>query len=409
MTDTRTVLFLSVGGSPAPLISAIKQSRPDEVVFVVSDARNGLSSEDMLPEILQGSGRNARHGIIRVDPDNLDDAFAKVDAALAQSLAGGAQVVVDYTGGTKTMTAAMTLAATGHKDVRLQFMVGKRNDLQRIEDGSEQAQEMPRALLGVAQIFRSADDFVSHRNYGAALRVLEKLKRDLSGNPKGAPRPPKTWRSRLDSDIKALAILDAWDRFDHRTARANLENAYASGSPYAEAMVSGGMLERLKPLAAGGPTPELLEDLWLNAQRRAALGLYDDALARLYRLAEATVQTYLAREGIDTASVPFDRLSPRLREKLQKDRCATAKLSLSDARAQLLWLVPDCALFKAWPDGLPDWQGTRNNSILAHGFKPISGEGYHVAQRWFQQRLLPCWRELLGRPLLDQLPGTLPR
>lgn len=153
----------------------------------------------------------------------------------------------------------------------------------------------------------------------------------------------------------------------------------------------------------------MLEDLWLNAQRRAALGLYDDALARLYRLAEATVQTYLAREGIDTASVSFDRLSPRLREKLQNDRCATAKLSLSDARAQLVWLVPDCALFKAWPDGLPDWQGTRNNSILAHGFKPVSGEGYQAAQRWFQQKLLPCWHELLGRPLLDQLPDTLPR
>jgi hypothetical protein len=47
------------------------------------------------------------------------------------------------------------------------------------------------------------------------------------------------------------------------------------------------LLPHLQSIVEAGekPTSPLLQDLLANAERRAALGRFDDALARLYRLA----------------------------------------------------------------------------------------------------------------------------
>ena len=55
--------------------------------------------------------------------------------------------------------------------------------------------------------------------------------------------------------------------------------------------------------------PALLFDLWLNAERRAAQGRFDDAIARWYRLMEWTAQWQLKTKlDADTADFPPDLL-----------------------------------------------------------------------------------------------------
>lgn len=416
--------MLSVGGSPQPLRTAITGHTWDRVHFVVSEAvHGGVSSGAMVEdkEILYSSttgerGPGLRHlvgapksiGITAIRPDDLDSALARIDAALAAELRAGHRVTVDYTGGTKTMTAAMVLAATAHEGVALQFMSGNRPDLRQVSAGSEKPVEMPGDMVGLARLFASARSFTTRRNYGAALAVMKQAERALQNRRGG--KLPKSWTSRIAHWQEWLSVLDLWDRFEHDKAWRRWQKAHEQGKDWAEAFADAGFAARLECLAgsAGKPTSELLEDLWLNAQRRADLGLYDDAMARLYRLAEATVQTFLAREEIDTAAVRPEQLAPKLRAKLDDGRSPTVKLSLSDARAQLRHIRPTSPLLTAWPDGLPDWQGQRNNSILAHGFKPINAKDYERATEWFRQGLYQCWTGLLKRKIADQLPDQLP-
>ena len=436
------VLVLSVGGSPQPLRTAIEARAWDRIVFVVSDGVGATpSSRGQVeaaaisygrdPDGRDRSGPGLRHllgcprdiAIVGVPPDDLDRALALIDSALAAEIAAGRTVTVDYTGGTKTMTAAMVMAASGHEGVALRFMAGRRADLTQVEAGTETPVEMPAHLLGVANLFALARAEVRRRAYGPALGLMSQVERSIAVQKAGLPGPPKSWRLRTEAWRKCLAILDAWDRFDVRAAWSLLESALDVGASWAETLDRSGHAARLRALAEErqrGPGPALCEDLWLNAQRRAALGLYDDAIARLYRLAEAAVQAGLAlRHGIpDTGNVPLARVPVQIREqcRVKTDRrtgAATVELPLFRALDFLAWLDPTDPLAAVWPRDdkgfvSTDWQRARNKSILAHGFQSAAIADWKAAASWFDDRRSVLWEDLLGRATAAQLPDTLP-
>jgi CRISPR-associated protein (TIGR02710 family) len=434
----KQVLLLTVGGSPQPLKTAIESRAWDRAVFIVSEGTDGSESSRAMVELAEidydrrtgerGPGLKhlpacpRDHTVIAVPPDDLDAALARIDAALVAEIAAGAAITADYTGGTKTMTAAMVLAATAQEGVRLQFMAGKRPDLERVEAGTEQPVEMPGHLLGLANLFSLARAETKRRAYGAALAVVRKICKALGEADGGRAKAPKSWRSRAAAWAEWLAVLDAWDRFDVKGAWNQLKQAKARAAPWAAAFPQADAA-RLKALAeerTAGAGPLLCEDLWLNAQRRADLGLYDDAIARLYRLAEAAVQARLRLcHGIaDTGAVPVARLPEALRAtcKVRRDRNTgedVAELPLFRALELLVHLDPADPLAAAWPrDGdrfaTPDWQAARNRSILAHGFRPATCADWEKASGWFDTRRGLFWEGLLGRTTAEKLPDWLP-
>ncbi|MFZ5751825.1 MAG: TIGR02710 family CRISPR-associated CARF protein [Pseudomonadota bacterium] len=432
------VLVLTVGGSPQPLRSAIEARAWDRVIFIVSDGSDGKESsrpnvED--PEIdydkkkgLRGPG--LRHvpacpkdiAIMPVPPDDLDRALALTDQVLAGVLKQGAAVTVNYTGGTKTMTVALVLAASAREGVRIEFMAGERPDLVRVRDGTEKPVEMPGHLLGLANLFSLARAEVKRRAYGAALAVVGQIEQGLRDAAGGPTKPPQGWRSRASAWAEWLRLLDAWDRFDVSGAWDRLGTAQQSNAQWAAALAQVDA-DRLKALAderKAGAGPLLCEDLWLNALRRADLGLYDDAIARLYRLAEAAVQARLrlCHDIPDTGAVPVARLPAALRAgcKVKPDRrtgAVVAELPLFRALELLAHLDPADPLVAVWPrDGnrfaTPDWQAARNRSILAHGFRPATRADWDGAKAWFDDRRAALWETLLDRPTAPQLPDSLP-
>ncbi len=431
------VLMLSVGGSPQPLRRAIEAGAWARVHFVVSGAATGARSsrsmveDDEIDYAPQGAparpGPGLGHlaatppgyGLTQVPPDDLDRALAAIDAALAAEIGAGRQVTVDYTGGTKTMTAAMVLAATAHEGVRLQFMSGRRPDLHRVEPGTEAAVAMPVELIGLARLFATARAFVGRRNYAAARDVITGADDALAGGR--AARPPASWRKRIAAWGGWLATMAAWDRFDHAGALRSLQHGLDCGHLWAEGLAAGGFAARLEALAAtaGNPDPVFLEDLWLNAGRRAALGQFDDAVARLYRLAEAAVQCRLwSRHGVRTGDVDPAVLReaglplPEVRE--TRDGRETSVLALTPALDLLRALDRSDAVAAFWLDNAggrflaPPWQGERNRSILAHGFRPLGEADWKKARDWFGARRRAFWEDALGRPTAPQLPDRLP-
>ena len=114
-----TLLICTVGGSPEPIVAALKHWRPSRVLFVPSKQSRPEVEAKILPLALQ-EGFALEIGcydfIELPDPQDFTACVRKMrDLApeVSRWLARGPDyaVVVDYTGGTKTMSAALALQA----------------------------------------------------------------------------------------------------------------------------------------------------------------------------------------------------------------------------------------------------------------------------------------------------------
>lgn len=426
MEGNSVTLVCTVGGSPAPIRTAIARLRPAKVVFVVSEDKDGAPSsarvvndeilEDGKPGLKHADGCPPAVSLLAVPADDPDTAFARIEARL-ERLRSRSKVVADYTGGTKSMSSALFLAATAHEGVDLQFMRGLRGDLSVVTDGTEEPVGLPVHLVGLARDFDATRGFVARRDYGAALRVVEDAAAQLAslGGRKGSGAPT-SWRKRLALWRDWLRAIDAWDRFRHADTLEAVEASARSGSPLAAAFDEAGLTERLRAIAVseGKPSFALVEDLWLNALRRAEQGRHDDAVARCYRLVEAAIQArLLVRHGIESSRVPPGRIPPELRGEIgvrtdPKTGEPYVELGLSSGLKVLRHYASGDPLARAIDGDTPRWQGRRNRSILAHGFTALDRQTWQTVQKWFEARRAALWETDLGRPTAPQLPNALP-
>lgn len=155
-----------------------------------------------------------------------------------------------------------------------------------------------------------------------------------------------------------MAALDAWDRFDHRRAIEVIERLGDRSLdqrlffPLKRVIGSRCLLDQEAALqrwpAMKGHGLEAVEDLLRNAERRAAQDRYDDAVGRLYRAQRSRIQ--------------------------------------------------DCLK-------------TRNHSLFAHGFSPISYGDWHALKGtlgpFLQEAIDAATQQARDAAPLQQLPSTL--
>jgi CRISPR-associated protein (TIGR02710 family) len=426
MTPRPAILVCTVGGSTEPIITAIRTVRPVHIAFLcTAKAAEAPGSEDQVASILDACApSNASHEIRIVAADDPDAAFVVARETL-QDLHRrfpDAELRVDYTGGTKSMTAALMLAATATPETGavVQFMAGQRKDLVRIVGGTERPVRMTlEAVLAHRALERARDVW---RSFGWAEALLI-----LPPTTAGLPAP----LAREIEELRAASeLFAAWDRFEHARALDHLD---AAALP---------PLERWRPalrrLASAAPherEPLALWDLWLNAQRRAARGQHDDAVARAYRLVEWSAQYVLRTElGIRTGGVTRAEIGDALFDHL--DRGAgrdSLKLGLEQALDVIRIKLPDHPLTAMLgPKSLPvggkspkgratpyltalvdpsqGWKERRNRSILAHGDRPVGEDVWRTAAAWCREKWIPWLQEELRRhgQALAQLPDHWP-
>ena len=416
------VLLCTVGGAHQPILKAIDSTTPRYVCFFCTDRDPETGKPG---SIVQVAGKGA---VIKAHPrdekptlpniptqarladesfetrtvpaDDLDGAYLVMRTAVAELAhrLPGAQFVADYTGGTKTMTAALTCAALESDDVELQLVAGARPDLLRVANGTEQAV--------VASVARLRLDRAMAPYLGAWRRfAYHEAAEGLDGIRIAAGATED--RARLALARALSRALARWDDFDHAGALDLLETYAGRVAPNYPSMLP--VLRCLTKEADKRHEPARLWDLWLNAERRASQGRFDDAVARVYRLIEWTAQWQLRDGlGVDTADLPPELLPASVDASPGRD--GKVKVGLWSA-----WQIvaertqgPARDLIADHGAELRNLLSIRNDSILAHGFQSVQRPDWERMQRWMQDRFLPVLQLLAQKTGLKNPPEQLP-
>ncbi len=390
MAEARsTLLICTVGGSAEPVVAALNYWQPVRVLFVhTPQTKAYIEAEIVLKARDEGVDLDAgRYDLFEL-PDGQDlasclDRLQELNEEVERWTHRGAgyQVVVDFTGGTKCMSAAAALQARRWPCL-FSYVGGSgrtKDGVGVVISGAEKVvhQANPWDALG----YQAVEDFVAlfdQHAFRAAAHIAGTAKKRVS-------RPD---RKREFAVLERLASgFDAWDRFDHKTSKASLEDidkcandlravvGQARGNAVLAALrQSRTFLEEMCRAAHPG-RPHIL-DLLTNARRRKQEGRLDDAMARLYRAIEALGQVALReRHGIEnTGSVPLERVPGTLRQAwAARASEGHVKLGLQDV-FELLASLRDPLGQRFHDAGLGGQSSplvARNQSILAHGFQPV--------------------------------------
>jgi CRISPR-associated protein (TIGR02710 family) len=428
------ILLVTVGGSPDPIlfaVQALRREQPDqplEVVFICSVAHcpkpsveqvvgEGFPCLHYLPDGGQEMGANLlvqlgisdfnpeRHLIGIPDPDDLADAFQRIRDHVLQLRSNRFQERIrgDYTGGTKSMSAALAMACV-QLGLDVGVVSGPRTNLEKI-DQSESTRLMEIAPLhATSQLHAQLLPVLSLQNYGEAAQLVQRFLQ------------VQAQRISVETADQAKLLqaicetLERWDQFQWEEALAAAEALPPEELPpdllvWWQKVVQARACMNGEPPADGITGYELVQDLLLSAERRGRRGRYDDAVSRLYRALELLAQTYVTLKL---------KLSPESR--WERDRCFLSDGTLVTAAgdgvtALYNWLERrgDAGLggiFKRRKGQFFRLLKARNRSLLAHGFSPLKESEWADLQRHissFVKELLDQPEFQQGRP--QQLPG----
>lgn len=402
------VLAITVGGTPEPIMTSLKHHGPDFTLFFVTDQPRGGSNR-LLSENPQGGPgiiaasrlRDACYrALVLPHPDDFASCYRIIRDALRSARTGfpDADLVADYTGGTKTMTAAMAAAAT-RLGWKLSPVEAPRGNLNRAHlVGVPVLQSVSPLVLD--EIVEQVKLLFEARNYEGAEAVLTEGIRQLALEP--------DQRASLVRAVNVFRGLARWDQFGYTDAYAHLR---ACGEVCGEILPH---LARLEEFARSGDCPpyELVADLAANADGRAAQGRYEDAVLRLYRAVELLAQVRLAlAHGLDTGDLDLDKVPEPLRRKLAPRDGGKATAGLVNAYLILAALGdPLGHVYQSdgWDKRLRELLLLRNNAFIEHGFRPLGEEEWQKARR-IAREFLGKGAESIGVRMVFPSPPTWDR
>ena len=297
---------------------------------------------------------------------------------------------VDFTSGTKVMSAAAVLAGRRMECGSLLYQGGGTRDENtgRVLPGESALRLTGIAFLSWEEAWREISVHFDQRQFAACRRAINYWLERL-------PMLAQHFRW-LDMLVQSYA---AWDLFDHVDAarhfareaalrpagfqgEARLAANAARAATLARVFAGGGdRARRDGDFLAHEDSVLLLADLFANAERRAVEEKYDDALARLYRLSEMVVQYRLrTRHRLRNDAVPISFLEAQGLNPTDYNRARPRNGAISIGRWQSYQLLADLgdgALTEHYRDcAFEQLLDRRNTSILAHGFCPVDPQIY---------------------------------
>jgi len=390
-------LILSVGGSIEPIKYSLLQHKPDFALF--------FCSRDSAEEIAKikadiGSQFPDSDKVITPDHQDINACISAVKEALpkfADRLKG--KTIVDITGGTKAMAAALLFGSSG-KGYSYSYVGGFARDA------------YGKVLNAAMRIFEFNDpaDVFKDSEKKLITELFNLYRFDAVGEViRSLPLSPS------DEDIfNGIGSLSEgysfWEKFEHAQARQHIEKGIKKLETYCRytnkqpidlsiARKNASFLEMLSK-QKGKVSSYHLVDLFCNALRRMEEGKYDDCVARLYSCIEHIGKKALADRGIDDSNAQKEKIIPALREQFAKkytDEKGKIKLPLA-AKFKLLSELGDekGGLFAKHEADFTNIMASRNASVLAHGTSPVKKE---VCEKFlaFVEKLVPVERAVFPK------------
>lgn len=405
------VLVCTVGGSPEPLISTINHHNPRRIIFIGSSDTEKHAHDIMS----QTQHRVPYHFFELTDFQNLNLCVRDIRNELQNYLHKHKtnpeiKFVADITGGTKPMSAALTLAMMDYPDCRLSYIGGDKREggTGKVQSGHEKiiCLANPWEVMAIREI-RDLVHAFNNSQFGNALDLAKSLQ-----------AKKLTDENFYDAMAFIVDSFFSWDTFAYAEAAKKMNTGIRKLTPYNNYRFPG-IQNRLadfnaafttlnkiladtevlqkaeRPIPSGTGSLYLL-DLLANASRRASLGRYDDAVARIYSAVEKGAKIALAKHGVDNSNISnitLESLPEDIKTRFMSERNNEGEIALGliDSFTLLTVLYPDDPVsirYMEEKDELKNSLSARNVSLLAHGYQPIKKEAYdtllNVTLRFFQ-------------------------
>lgn len=308
-------LVLSCGGSIEPLVESILEYEPDLVYFIHSE-----QSFYQAMYILSIFNYDLIYNCKLVkNYQDIEDVFVKSREVIKELKEKDYQIRIDFTGGTKTMSAGLVLASIGqgckHSYIGSEDLNGRdKNGLGIVLDGYEVVTEQKDPIESRAVLeFNKGKLFFDEYQFKAAKKNFDDAKeKSKSYDLKKI--------AKIYSNI--VELYDLWDKFDIKKSKnvmlyqsfeteilkkietdEYLNNHFSNEYPMFINQIEKNInFLKIKISDKKQVNKDninyYLPDLLNNAQRRIEEEKYDDAVARLYRAIELIAQIKLTRKGL---------------------------------------------------------------------------------------------------------------
>jgi len=381
-------IVISVGGTSAPIIYSLNNFTPEYICFFVSKQSKKMIEQEIIPNL---KFRPKFYDFIMTsNPELLGECYSVLTKEFPRILekweVEPKDVCVDYTGGTKTMSVALSLATIEYS-CSYSYVGGNersKGGIGVVIDGQEKMWflENPWDEIALSEK-REASILFNKARYASAAEILEKCIERVN-------KDKIPFFRAMSEMIKGYEL---WDSFKHKKAKEKLYSCkdkillYAFGADRKEIRSLAEKIEENINFLENLEKSQKLYfyDLLSNAKRRAFLEKkFDDGVARLYLAIEVLAQVELNEKyGIRTSDVKPEDIPESLREEFinkytdRKDH--KIKIPLFASYQLLYELKSELAeeFFKNYEKEIRPLIDIRNQSILAHGFNPVNEDSFH--------------------------------
>ena len=372
---SKKIMFITLGtgaGISHGILFSIKKQNPDAIVFIISTASTKTFDE------LYARLKERQTEIIKEECNEVNDIeiiYKNFSEIIQKYLNKGflkENIVVDYTSGTKAMSAAIVAVAIAKGLENFSYVYGERDTDGRVKSGTERLSSLTVNRIITENYLRLFILFFNKNQFDLALDILGQLKEI---------HPDFNEKISL---YKSLAnAFSLWEKFNFKesfniidSVDLELRRKYGFKSKLES------MKEMLHKLMEEKPNIEKVYELVRNAERRAKEGKYDDAVARLYRTIEMIGQVEFFREfGLETKSAAPKDFPKELKDYLiSKHRCKEdVELRFALRETYILLEKHENLLGKKYFENEKDFEHQlekRNHSILAHGNNPLNEKSF---------------------------------
>lgn len=381
-------IIVSVGGNIEPIIYTLNQYKTDYVLFFTSKESNLY-----INDIIKYLNYKLKHYIIETDDsDDLLKCYEIVKNELKKYIEKlkleKNEIMINYTGGTKTMSVALVLASIdlGFNFSYVSGLERDKNGVGIVKSGKEIIKEFINPYDYYNEDLRS--DFklyFNNCNFQNALYIIDKIINNILSISKNEKE-----RMFYENFKYIIEGYKYWDLFDHKSAKDKIYKGLNKLELYLKSKDEK-LLDNIKENLSyledllNKKGNYLVYDLIANADRRANFeGRYDDAVARLYRALEKIAQNELLdKYYIKTSKILINEIPDELKDKFKKyyekeGNCY--KLPLYASFELLYYKDKNNKIGKKFMENyekrLKDILQKRNSSILAHGESPVDKEIY---------------------------------